>query len=312
VAIELEATGVNMAEDELTADGPGVAVAERQAGWLDPLLPPEIARACEQVGVRKAGMDPVSMAVLAGLAGAFIGLGAMLFTVTITGAGGGLGPSRLLGGVAFSLGLVLVIVAGAELFTGNALVVMAWASRKVSTPRLLRGWAIVYVGNFVGALATAGLVFVARNWELGDHAVGATALRIAVAKVQLSFLEAVALGVLCNALVTLAVWLSLSARSMPGKVLAVVFPITAFVAAGFEHSIANMYFIPMGMLLKGEDAVVSASGLSDAQLADLDAGGFVLHNLVPVTIGNVIGGALLVGAVYWFVFLRPGVAAGAR
>jgi len=280
--------------------------------WLDALMPPEIARACEQVGVRKAGMDAVSMAVLAGLAGAFIALGAMLFTVTITGAGGGLGPSRLLGGVAFSLGLVLVIVAGAELFTGNTLVVMAWASRKVSTVRLLRGWAIVYAGNFVGAIATALLVFVARNWELGDSAVGGTALRIAAAKVQLGFLEAVALGMLCNALVTLAVWLSLSARTIPGKVLAVVFPVTAFVAAGFEHSIANMYFIPIGLLLKDEDAAVEASGLGTAQLADLDWSAFLLDNLLPVTIGNIIGGALLVGAVYWFVFLRPGLAAGAR
>jgi formate/nitrite transporter len=279
---------------------------------LDPLMPPEIAQACESVGVRKAGMDAMSMAVLAGLAGAFIALGAMLFTVVMTGAGGGLGPSRLLGGVAFSLGLVLVIVAGAELFTGNALVVMAWASRKVSTRLLLRGWAIVYVGNFGGAVATALLVFVSRNWELGDDAVGGTALRIAVAKVQLDFPQAVALGILCNALVTLAVWLSLSARSLPGKVLAVVFPITAFVAAGFEHSIANMYFIPMGLFLKEERRVVQASGLQSSELADLGWGEFVVNNLVPVTIGNVIGGALLVGGVYWFVFLRPGVAVGAR
>jgi len=271
---------------------------------LDALLPPEIARASEAVGVRKAGMDPVSMLVLAGLAGAFIALGAVLFTVTITGAGGGLGPSRLLGGLAFSLGLVLVIVAGAELFTGNTLVVMAWASRKVSTALLLRGWAIVYLGNFVGAVATALLVFVARNWELGNGAVGGTALRVATAKVQLGFLEAIALGILCNVLVTLAVWLALSARSVPGKVVAIVFPITAFVAAGFEHSIANMYFIPMGLLLKEEDAAVEASGLDAAELAELDLGGFLLDNLVPVTIGNIIGGAVLVGAVYWFVYLR--------
>lgn len=272
---------------------------------LDALLPPQIASAAETVGVRKAGMDPVSMLVLAGLAGAFIALGAVLFTVTITGAGGGLGPSRLLGGVAFSLGLILVIVAGAELFTGNTLVVMAWASRKVSTMLLLRGWAIVYVGNFVGAVATALLVFVARNWELGNGAVGGTALRVATAKVQLGFVEAVALGILCNVLVTLAVWLALSARSVPGKVVAIVFPITAFVAAGFEHSIANMYFIPMGLLLKEEDAAVEASGLGAEELAHLDVGGFLLDNLVPVTIGNIIGGALLVGAVYWFVYLRP-------
>ena len=279
---------------------------------LDPLMPPEIAQASEAVGVRKANMDIVSMVVLAGLAGAFIALGAVLFTVTVTGAGGGLGPSRLLGGVAFSLGLILVVAAGAELFTGNTLVVMAWASRKVSTTRLLRGWAIVYAGNFVGAFATVLLVLAARNFELGDHAVGGMALKIAVAKVQLGFGQAIALGILCNVLVTLAVWLSLSARSFAGKAVAVVFPITAFVAAGFEHSIANMYFIPIGLFLKEEPAAVEASGLGSADLADLGWSEFLLANLIPVTIGNVIGGALLVGAVYWFVFLRPGLAAGAR
>ena len=288
-----------------------VATPATAARTLDALLPPEIARASEQVGVRKAGMDVISMLVLAVLAGAFIALGAVIFTVTITGAGGGLGPSRLLGGLAFSLGLVLVIVAGAELFTGNTLVVMAWASRKVSTARLLRGWAIVYVGNFVGAVATALLVFVARNWELGNGAVGGTALRVATAKVQLGFLEAIALGILCNVLVTLAVWLSLSARSVPGKVVAIIFPITAFVAAGFEHSIANMYFIPTGLLLKEEDLAVEASGLEAAELAQLDVAAFLVDNLLPVTIGNIIGGAVLVGAVYWFVYLRPGLSLGA-
>ena len=252
-------------------------------------------------------MDLVSMAVLAGLAGAFIALGAVLFTVTVTGAGGGFGPPRLLGGVAFSLGLILVIVAGAELFTGNTLVIMAWASRKVSTPLLLRGWAIVYVGNFVGAIATVLLVFAAGNWQLGSNEVGGTALRIASVKLSYGFGQAVALGILCNVLVTLAIWLSLAARSIAGKVVVVLFPITAFVAAGFEHSIANMYFIPMGLMLKNEDAAVTASGLAEDQLADLTWAAFITANLVPVTIGNIIGGAVLVGAVYWFVFLRPGL-----
>ncbi len=274
---------------------------------LDLLMPTEIAQASEGVGVRKANMDLVSMAVLAGLAGAFIALGAVLFTVTVTGAGGGFGPSRLLGGVAFSLGLILVIVAGAELFTGNTLVVMAWASRKVSTPLLLRGWAIVYVGNFIGAIGTVLLVFVAGNWELGSNEVGGTALRIASAKLSYGFMQAIALGVLCNVLVTLAIWLSLAATSVTGKIAAVIFPITAFVAAGFEHSIANMYFIPIGLLLKNEDAAVSASGLTADQLADITWVDFVVANLLPVTIGNIIGGAVLVGAVYWFVFLRPGL-----
>jgi formate/nitrite transporter len=274
---------------------------------FDPLMPAEIAAAAERVGVRKAEMDLTSMAVLAGLAGAFVALGAVLFTVTTTGATIGLGPTRLLGGVAFSVGLILVVVAGAELFTGNTLVIMAWASRKVPTLLLLRGWAIVYAGNFAGAIATVFLVYVAGNWELGSGEVGGTALRIAASKVSYGFAQAIALGILCNVLVTLAIWLSLAARSVPGKVIAVVFPITAFVASGFEHSIANMYFIPIGLLLKDEDHAVAASELSAAQLDALTWGDFLLSNLLPVTIGNIIGGALLVGAVYWFVFLRPGL-----
>ena len=272
---------------------------------LDPLLPRQIAEACERVGVTKAHLDLVSMLVLAGLAGAFISLGAMLYTVTVTDAGLGLGPSRLLGGVAFSLGLILVVVAGAELFTGNSLVVMAWANRKVSTLLLLRGWLVVYGGNFAGALLTLLLVYATEQWKIGDAAIGGTALRIANNKVNLDFGQAIALGVLCNALVALAVWLALSARGVPGKAIAIVFPITAFVAAGFEHSIANMHFIPIGILLKNKESVQAAAGLTPSDLGDLTWADFFVSNLLPVTIGNIIGGALLVGAVYWFVYLRP-------
>ena len=283
---------------------PAPAEASVSTHQVDLLLPADIARACEAAGERKVRMDPVTMAVLAGLAGAFISLGAMLFTVTVTSASFGYGPTRLLGGVAFSLGLILVIGAGAELFTGNTLAVMAWASRKVSTRLLLRSWLIVYAGNFAGALLTVLLIYATKQWSFNDSAVGASALKIAVAKVNLSFGQAVALGVLCNTLVALAVWLSLGARSFTGKAVAIVFPISAFVAAGFEHSIANMYFIPMGLLVKDEASVQAASGLDAGQLAELTWPHFLLNNLLPVTIGNIIGGAILVGAVYWFVYLR--------
>lgn len=249
-------------------------------------------------------MDAVSTCVLAGLAGAFIGLGAMLFTVVVTGSALGYGPTRLLGGLAFSLGLVLVVVGGAELFTGNTLIVMAWASGKIRTARLLRNWALVYAGNFAGAVLTVLLVYASGQWQFNDAQIGATALRIANAKVGLGFLDAVALGVLCNALVTLAVWLAMSARSNVDKVVGIVFPITAFVAAGFEHSVANMYFVPLGILLKNEDRVRASAGLSLEQVARLEWDTFLISNLLPVTIGNIIGGALLVGAVYWFVYLR--------
>lgn len=271
---------------------------------LDALAPPEMARKAEQVGVVKAGLDVVDTFALAVLAGAFIALGAV-FATTVAAGGATMpyGVARLLGGLAFSLGLILVIVAGAELFTGNNLIVMAWASRRVTTARLLRNWAIVYAGNFAGALATAGLVYAGRDYRFGHGAVGAQALTIAAAKTELGFVQAIALGALCNALVCLAVWLSYSARTTADKILAIIPPIAAFVAAGFEHSVANMYFIPFGLFVKGNGGWVSSmQGLPD--LSHLTWGRFLGANLVPVTIGNILGGALMVGAIYWLVYLR--------
>ncbi|MGD9932834.1 MAG: formate/nitrite transporter family protein [Dehalococcoidia bacterium] len=273
---------------------------------IDPLLPAQMAEACERAGVRKAGMDTPSTLVLSFLAGAFIALGAAFFTIVVSGSELGYGPTRLLGGVAFSLGLVLVIIGGAELFTGNALIVMAWANRKVSTARLLRNWGLVFVGNFAGATSTALLVFLSGQWRFGGGAVGETALRIGRDKTDHTFVEAVALGILCNVLVTLAVWLTFSARSNIDKVVAIVFPISAFVAAGFEHSIANMYFLPLALLVKTDDSFVASTGLTgDGGLDGLTWTGFLVDNLLPVTIGNIIGGALMVAGVYWFVYLRP-------
>ncbi len=277
---------------------------------FDALLPPQMAARAEAVGVAKAGLPLLTTAALAVLAGAFIALGANFYTVATTGSELGFGPTRVLGGAAFSLGLLLVVVGGAELFTGNNLIVMAWADRRISTLALLRNWAIVYAGNFVGAIATAAIVYLSEQWAFGGDRVGENALRIANNKVQLGFIEAIALGVLCNALVCLAVWLSFSARSTIDRAIAVFFPITAFVAAGFEHSIANMYFIPLGLFLKHEDAVTGLDTMADADLSSLTWGSFLADNLLPVTIGNIIGGALLVGAVYWFVYLRPARASG--
>jgi formate transporter len=272
---------------------------------LDPLLPAEMARKAEVVGVAKAALPTASLLLLAILAGAFISLGANFFTVVTTDSGLGYGVTRLIGGLAFSLGLFLVVVAGAELFTGNNLIVMAWANRRVSTALLARNWAIVYAGNVIGSLATVVIVFISGQWRFADHEVGAGALRIASAKVSLDFTEAFALGVLCNGLVCLAVWLCYSARSNTDKAVSVLFPITAFVAAGFEHSIANLYFVPLGLLLKGEADVVDAAGVSAAALNDLTVLDFVTANLLPVTMGNVVGGAVMVGIVYWWVYLRP-------
>ncbi|HEY3345611.1 MAG TPA: formate transporter FocA [Anaerolineaceae bacterium] len=269
---------------------------------VDALMPQEMAEKAEAIGVRKAGMAFLPLFGLAILAGAFIGLGAMFATTVYAGASTlPYGVARLLMGLVFCLGLILVVVAGAELFTGNNLIVMAWANRKVSTLALLRNWVIVYIGNLVGSLGTAGLVYLSSQYTAGAGAVGETALKIAVSKSNLGFTQALALGILCNALVCLAVWLTYSARSTTDKILAILFPITAFVAAGFEHSVANMYFIPYGLFIKAFDpAFVTAHKLD---LTSLTWNAFFVKNLLPVTIGNIIGGAGLVAVMYWFIYL---------
>jgi formate/nitrite transporter len=274
---------------------------------LDALPPAQVARKAESVGVTKAGMTRVDVFVLSILAGAFIAMGA-IFATTVVAGGASMpyGVVRLLAGVAFALGLILVVVAGAELFTGNNLVVMAWASRRVTTAQLLQNWSIVWVGNFVGAFATAVLVYLSGQYEFGSGAVGQAALSIAAAKTSLGFGQAIALGMLCNALVCLAIWLTYGAHTTADKILAIVPPIAAFVAAGFEHSVANMYFIPIGLLVKSDDDFVASLDPATApDLSGLTWESFVVDNLVPVTIGNVIGGAVMVGAVYWLVYLRP-------
>jgi formate transporter len=271
---------------------------------IDALLPAEMATRAEYIGVRKAEAPALTTFILAILAGAFIALGAIFATTVAAGTSGTLpfGVAKLLVGFVFCLGLILVIVGGAELFTGNNLIVMAWASGKVSTLNLLRNWGIVYAGNFVGSVGTAVMVLLSRQYTFGAGAVGSTALGIASGKVSLGLVQAGALGMLCNILVCLAVWLTFSARSTIDKIAAILFPITAFVAAGFEHSVANMYFIPIGLLIKTFDpAFVASTGVG---LTNLTWQAFFLRNLIPVTIGNIIGGSIFVAAVYWVVFLR--------
>jgi formate transporter len=286
------------------------AAAEAAAGnepRFDSLIPPEMASRAEFVGVRKAHVDAITTLALGVLAGAFIALGAIFATTVSAGAAElPFGIVRLLAGIAFSLGLILVIVGGAELFTGNTLIVMAWASRKVSTGLLLRNWTLVYIGNFVGATATAIVAFVSGQYLFGGGSVGLSALATGDAKAGLDFVPAIALGMLCNALVCLAVWLTFSARTTTDRILAIVPPIAAFVAAGFEHSVANMYFIPQALFIRNfaPDSFWTEIGKSPADYPNLTPAGFLVDNLLPVTIGNIIGGALMVGAVYWFIYLR--------
>ena len=280
--------------------------ADLDRSRFDAVLPPEMAARAELVGIRKVGLDAVSLFALAVLAGAFISLGAIFATTVSAGAADlPFGLVRLMAGLAFSLGLILVVIGGAELFTGNTLIVMAWASGKVSSANILRNWSIVYIGNFVGALATVVVMFVTGQYAFGDGSVGLTALVIGNAKAGLEFVPALAPGMMCNALVCLAVWLTFSARTTTDRILAIVPPIAAFVAAGFEHSVANMYLIPEAIAIKNfaPDSFWAATDRVPADFPDVTIEGF-LANLLPVTIGNVIGGAVMVGVVYWFVYLR--------
>jgi formate transporter len=256
----------------------------------DAYAPQEIAARVADVGVAKTHLPWLTQALLGVLAGAFVGLGALMFTLVASDATLGFAASRLLGGLGFSLGLILVTVAGAELFTGNNLIAMAWAGGHVSTAELLRNWVIVGAANFVGAAGLALLVWWSGQGALNQGAVARTAVRIAVAKAELPWVEAFFRGVLCNVLVCMAVWMAMAGRSVVDKTVAVVFPITAFVAAGFEHSIANMYFFPLAMLL--------GAPLTAADMA---------RNLLPVIAGNIVGGSVLVAGVYWAIYLRPRV-----
>jgi formate/nitrite transporter len=276
------------------------------AGSIDALLPPDMARACEAAGAAKAGRDAITLVALGVLAGAFVALGAMFATIALTGAAEmPWGAARILAGLVFSLGLILVIVGGAELFTGDSLMVVACASRRIAVSALLRAWTLVYVGNIAGALGTAARVFLARQYGFGGGAVGETALAIAAAKTALPTVQLFFLAVLCNVLVCLAVWMSFGARSTTDKVMVIVPPVAAFVAAGFEHSIANVYLLPYGLAIKAwaGPEFWSAIGKTATAYPDLALGG-VLHNIVVATVGNLVGGSLMVGAVYWFVYLR--------
>ena len=280
--------------------------ANKKALDLDPLQPREMALACEAAGATKAARDNVTLIILGLLAGAFVAFGAVFMTVVLTGADGlPWGVARLLAGLAFSLGLVLVIVGGAELFTGDSLMIVACASRQIPIGALIRAWSLVYIGNIGGAVGTAALVFLAGQYGFGGGSVGKTALAIASSKVDLPTIQLFFLAVLCNVLVCLAVWMSFGARSISDKVVVTVLPVSAFVAAGFEHSIANMYLLPYALAVKAWAGLEfwAAIGQDSASYPALTMSN-VVHNIAVATVGNLVGGSLMVGAVYWFVYLR--------
>jgi len=264
--------------------------------------PAEMALKMEAVGVTKANGNIWSISLLGILAGFFIGLGAMFATLATTDIQIGFGLTKLVGGIVFSLGLILVVVAGAELFTGNALMVGSRASGKIRLSQLFKNWGIVYFTNLIGSLLLVVIVFYSQFWALDGFKVGVNALSIANAKVNLAFWPAFSRGILCNTLVCLAVWLCFSARSTVDKIFAILFPITAFVACGFEHSVANMYFIPAGIAMAGQAKVLEVAGLTASQVANVSLNGFI-SNLIPVTLGNIVGGTF-VGSIYWLIYLR--------
>ena len=263
---------------------------------FDAYSPGEIARRVETVGVAKAGLHLLPLTMLGVLAGAFIGLGSLLFVIVRADASLGFAASQLVAGLAFSLGLLLVLVAGAELFTGNNLLVMAWADGRISTLQVLRNWVVVGAANLAGAVGLAVMVYLSGHTDMDSGAVGRTVVRIALAKQELPWHEAFFRGVLCNVLVCMAVWMAMAGRSVTDKAVAVVFPITAFVAAGFEHSIANMYLMPLAMLVQSGDG--PAAGVPLVTL-----GGFS-RNLAAVLAGNLLGGSVLVGLVYHVIYGR--------
>jgi formate transporter len=287
---------------------------EEREERIDAFSPPEMATRAIEAGVKKASLDIPRMFTLAILAGAFIAMGAA-FSITVTEGFGAMpyGLVRLLSGLAFTLGLIMVIVAGSELFTGNNLIIMAYLSHRVSLMGLLRNWIIVYLGNFAGAILIVIIMLLTRQYTFRNGAIGLTMLNIGETKNSLDFIQAIALGISCNALVCLAVWMCFSARYTVDKILAIIPPIVAFVASGFEHSVANMYFIPAALFVKllGKPSFFEAIKKTPADFPHLTWQNFFLVNLVPVTIGNIIGGALMIGFVYWFLygprFSRPKV-----
>ncbi len=275
---------------------------------FDALNPIEMAKKAEDVGVYKATKDPRDSWLLAVTAGVFISIAFVFYTTVTTGSGEmPYGMARFIGGLAFSLGLILVVVCGGELFTSSVLTTVARASQRITTQQMLRNWIVVYFGNLCGALFFVACIWFAGQHLTADGAWGLNALNIAQHKLHHSFGQAVILGLLCNLMVCLATWMTYSCRSVADKILVMIFPVAMFVAAGFEHSIANMFMIPMGIVIHSfaSPEFWLGLGVDPAQFADLTVSNFVFHNLIPVTLGNILGGGVLVGLSYWLIHRRP-------
>ncbi|MFB9730902.1 formate transporter FocA [Ornithinimicrobium kibberense] len=280
------------------------------------LTPSQMAKAAEDAAFGKATSHQLKSFLLALTAGGYIALGFVFFTTSQVGADQlPYGMAKVVGGLVFSTGLALVVLTGAELFTSSTLTLTARASGRITTWQLLRNWVVVFVGNFVGALTVVALIFYGKVWEQASGGWAAVVLEVSLKKVHHDFLTAFVLGVLCNLMVCLAIWAAYSGRTTVDKVVAVTMPIALFVATGFEHSVANMFMVPLGILIRssaGAD-LWATSGLDQAAYADLTWTSFLVDNLLPVTLGNIVGGGLMIGVLYWTIFHfldRPGTALG--
>ncbi|WP_197686259.1 formate transporter FocA [Actinoplanes derwentensis] len=272
------------------------------------LSPAQVAQTAEDAAYGKATSKPLKSFMLGLTGGAFIALGFVFYTTSQVGAENlaWWGGAKVVGGIAFATGLVLVVLTGAELFTSSTLTLTARASGRITWAQLFRNWGVVYVANFAGALTILALVYLGGVWRNANGAWGGVVLHSALAKVQHTYVEAFTLGILCNLMVCLAVWAAYSGRTATDKILAVTMPVALFVSTGFEHSVANMFMIPLGLLIKDNAGAGfwSGAGLVKADFADLTWAHFVLHNLVPVTLGNIVGGGIMIGIFYWTIFRR--------
>ncbi|MDA0147217.1 formate transporter FocA [Vibrio sp. LaRot3] len=274
---------------------------------FDSLLPPQMAERAAEIGLGKATKDPVKSFLLAISAGIHIGIAFIFYTTVTTGTSEmAWGMTRLIGGIAFSLGLILVVVTGGELFTSSVLTLVARASGKISWQTLFKNWFIVYIGNGIGALLLVLCMVVTKQYMFDHGQVGLNAMAISQHKLHHGFFQAVALGIMCNVLVCIAVWMTFSGRTLTDKIMVMILPVAMFVSAGFEHCIANMFQVPMAIAIKtfAPAEFWQMTGANIADYADLNLLGFLVNNLIPVTIGNIIGGGLFVGMWYWLIYLR--------
>ena len=274
------------------------------------LTPSEIAEYTIEAGVNKTKMTALNMFVLGILAGAFIAFaaeGSNMAAYNLFSNAGTYGLGKVLAGAVFGTGLMLVLVAGGELFTGNTMIIAGVLDKKVTIKAMLKNWIFVYLGNFVGAILIAYMMNKSGLYNSSAGLLGGMTIKIASYKVGLTFMQAFYLGIMCNWLVCLAVWMCYGAKDMTGKLLAIFFPIWLFITSGFEHSVANMYYIPAGIMAKGTKAWADSAitlGVTPEKLINLNWGSFVTNNLIPVTLGNIVGGGIFVGAVYWFVYVK--------